>query len=104
MIHNKAVRDRIPEIIRNSGAECNVRKLSDEEFLKALESKLAEEISEYQKSSSVEELADILEVIHRISELRGMTHDELESVRQKKAEQRGAFSENVFLIDTTEPA
>lgn len=103
LIYNKAVRDKIPEIIKDSGSECNARKLSDSEFLDALESKLAEEIQEYQNGKSVEELADILEIIYRISELKGVSHDELESIRQKKSKERGAFADNLFLIDTTKP-
>ncbi|MBT6646181.1 MAG: nucleoside triphosphate pyrophosphohydrolase, partial [Thaumarchaeota archaeon] len=77
--YNKAVRDKIPEIIKESGKNCNVKKLKDSEFLVELEKKLVEELSEYQESKNVDELADILEVIYRISELKGITSDELDS-------------------------
>lgn len=44
----KAIRDKIPEIIKKDGYSCNVKILSDEEFLEKLEEKLSEEITEYQ--------------------------------------------------------
>ncbi|MBS1268615.1 MAG: hypothetical protein MAG458_01346 [Nitrosopumilus sp.] len=75
---------------KNSGINCNVEKLDDSEFLAELEKKL------------VEELADILEVIYRISELRGTNSDTLDKIRQDKAEKRGGFEKNLFLIDSSD--
>ncbi len=71
--YNKAIRDKIPEIIKNSGNNCNVKKLTDDEFLIEIEAKLREELEEYFQSKSVEELADIIEVVNRISVLRGVS-------------------------------
>ena len=99
--HNKAVRDKIPEIIQNDSHTCNVKTLSDEDFLVELEKKLSEEITEYQNDKNPEELADILEVIYRIAGLKGLSKDELEKIRIKKVEERGSFDKNLFLIDTT---
>lgn len=100
MIHNKAIRDKIPDIIKESGSACNVKELSDAEFLIELEKKLEEETKEYIQSRSVEELADILEIISRISELNGISPGKLEEIRQDKARKRGGFEKNLFLIDT----
>ena len=97
---NKAIRDKIPEIIEESGKNCNVKKLKNSEFLVELEKKLVEELSEYQKSKNVEELADILEVIYRISELKGITSDELDSIKNEKAKKCGKFDDNLFLVDS----
>ena len=99
--YNKAIRDKIPEIIKNSGNSCNVKKLSNEEFLEKIEAKLSEEIDEYQNDKNPEELADILAVIYRIAELKGISKEELEKIRIGKVEKRGAFEENLFLIDTS---
>lgn len=87
---------------KNSGINCNVEKLDDSEFLAELEKKLVEELTEYQESKAVEELADILEVIYRISELRGTNSDTLDKIRQDKAEKRGGFEKNLFLIDSSD--
>ena len=96
--YNKAIRDRIPEIIEKSGKKCNVKHLDDPEFLTALENKLMEEIHEYFESHSIEELVDLLEVIYRIAELKGVDQKQLEQIRIRKNEDRGAFSNNLFLI------
>ena len=97
--YDKAIRDKIPDIIKKSGNSYNVKKLSDDEFLPELEKKLREEVEEYLENKSVEELTDIIEVINRISELKGVSHNELEKIRQKKADERGKFNENLFLVD-----
>jgi len=97
---NKAIRDKIPEIIKESGKNCNVKKLKDSKFLIELEKKLIEELTEYQESKDVEELADILEVVYRISELKGITSDELDRIKNEKAKKRGKFADNLFLVDT----
>ena len=100
--YDKAIRDKIPDIIKKSGNSYNVKKLSDDEFLPELEKKLREEVEEYLKSKSVEELADAIEVIYRIAELKGMSNEKLEMLREEKANKRGKFNDNLFLIDTTD--
>ncbi len=97
--YNKAIRDKIPEIIADSGKKYSLKQLDDTSFLVELEKKLIEEVNEYAESKDVEELADLLEVIYRISELRGVNSDELDEIRKNKAEKRGKFESNLFLID-----
>ena len=65
--YNKLVRDRIPEIIEANGHKCETRVLNDDEYLLELKNKLQEEVNEFLESGSVEELADILEVVHSLS-------------------------------------
>lgn len=101
MIYNKAIRDRIPEIIKESGNFCNVKTLSDEEFLAELEKKLFEEVKEYQNDKNPEELSDILEVIYRIAQLNGVSKEELEQIRVKRLDERGGFKKNFYLIGTS---
>jgi predicted house-cleaning noncanonical NTP pyrophosphatase (MazG superfamily) len=100
MEYNKAIRDKIPEIIQKDGFSCNIKNLSDEEFLVEIEKKLSEEVKEYQSDKNPEELADILEVIYRIAKLRGISKEELEKIRLDKIKKRGCFDKNLFLIDT----
>ena len=97
--YNKVVRDKIPEIIAESGKKCNIKQLDEVSFLAEIEKKLIEEVNEYTESKDVEELADLLEVIYRISELKGVNPDELDKIRKDKAEKRGKFDSNLFLID-----
>jgi predicted house-cleaning noncanonical NTP pyrophosphatase (MazG superfamily) len=62
-IYNKLVRDKIPEIIDSSGKTCTTEVLDDEEYIRFLDAKLDEELTEYHKDQNIEELADLLEVI-----------------------------------------
>ena len=99
--YNKAIRDKIPEIIQKDGYSCNLKTLSDEAFLIEIEKKLSEEVAEYQNDKNPKELADVLEVIYRIAKLKGISKEELEKIRIKKVKERGSFDKNLFLIDTT---
>ena len=98
--YHKAIRDKIPEIIEESGHSCNIKTLSDDEFLLEIEKKLSEEVTEYQNDKNPEELVDILEVIYRIAKLKGISKEELEKIRVKKVKERGGFEKNLFLIST----
>ena len=100
-IYNKAIRDKIPEIIRASGKDCDVKTLSDENFLIAMEEKLLEEVTEYGESGSIIELADILEVVYRIASLKGVDKEDIESLRADKLKERGGFQKKLFLVQTT---
>ena len=100
--YNKAIRDKIPEIIRESGSKCNIKTLSEKEFLEKMEKKLDEEVAEYHQSKSVEEIADIMEVLERIAELRGASVEELIRIKNEKSQKRGKFEKNLFLVDTDE--
>ena len=99
---NKVIRDKIPEIIQKDGYTCNIQTLSDEKFLLEIEKKLSEEVTEYQNDKTPEELTDILEVIYKIAQLKGISKEELEKIRIKKLQDRGGFEKNLFLIDTSE--
>ncbi|MBR6649851.1 MAG: nucleoside triphosphate pyrophosphohydrolase [Clostridia bacterium] len=96
-IYNKLVRDRIPEIIKNNGQACVTEILSTEEYITALDEKLREEMEEYQCDKSIDELADLLEVVYSVAKARGWSIDELEEVRKTKAEKRGGFEKRIFL-------
>ena len=95
--YNKLVRDKIPEIIEADGKNCEPEILSDEDYLKALDAKLDEELAEYHKDQNVEELADLLEVIYACAVARGYSKEELEMTRIRKAEKRGGFKKKLLL-------
>jgi predicted house-cleaning noncanonical NTP pyrophosphatase (MazG superfamily) len=97
--HNKLVRDKIPEIIAQSGKQCTVEVLDNETYLRMADAKLDEELAEYHESHSLEELADLMEVIYAVTQARGHTLEELETVRAKKAAARGAFQKKLLLRD-----
>ena len=96
-VHNKLVRDRIPEIIEASGRKCITQVLADDAYIQALDAKLNEGLAEYQQSKSLEELADLLEVMGAVVKARGYTWDDLTRVRKEKRACRGAFDQRIFL-------
>ena len=98
----KLVRDRIPEIIESTGKSCKTEILSDEDYLKMVDAKLDEELSEYHQDQNIEELADLLEVIRAAAVARGYTLEDLERVRAEKAAKRGAFEKKILLLEVRE--
>lgn len=100
--YHKLVRDRIPEIIESDGKTCVCETLANEDYLRLLDAKLTEELSEYQESKSLEELADLLEVLRAVVQARGWTWEELERVRQDKAAKRGGFEKKILLKEVLE--
>jgi predicted house-cleaning noncanonical NTP pyrophosphatase (MazG superfamily) len=87
-IYNKLVRDKIPELIESDGRKCVTHILSEKEYIAALETKLDEEVEEYQVDKNLEEMADVLEALRAICIARGYTLEELEQLRAKKAAER----------------
>ena len=101
-IYNKLVRDRIPEIIESDGRKCTTEILSDDRWLQMLDAKLDEELAEYQESKSLEELADLLEVMRTVVKARGWSWEQLEQARQEKAVRRGGFEKKILLKEVRE--
>ena len=101
--YNKLVRDRIPEIIAETGKNYSTRILDQEEFIQELKKKSIEELDEYLNTNNndegLEELADLLELVHALAETHGVSIEKVEDLRREKAEQRGGFKEKVFLIE-----
>ena len=95
--YDKLVRDKIPEIIGKSGKTCECVVLSDEDYMDYLNKKLLEEANEYEESSAVEELADLEEVLRAILVAKGVTYEEFEAIRKRKAEERGSFERKLLL-------
>ena len=95
--YHKLVRDRIPEIIEKDGKTCVCSELSQEDYIIMLDQKLNEELAEYQESKSMEELADLLEVMSAVAAARGSSMDEVERIRLGKKEKRGGFEKKILL-------
>lgn len=100
--YHKLVRDRIPDIIEADGKICTTEVLPDEDYLRLLNAKLNEELAEYQDSKSLEELADLLEVMQAVVKARGWTWEQLEQVRQDKKNKRGGFERKLLLKEVFE--
>jgi len=99
VFYNKLVRDRLPQIIKEDDKSHFpiFRYLTDDEYKSELVRKLQEEVHDYMADRSMDQLADILEVIHAIVEADKKTYDVLEKKRKDKKDKRGGFSRRVFL-------
>ncbi|MGA2760958.1 MAG: nucleoside triphosphate pyrophosphohydrolase [Candidatus Cybelea sp.] len=98
--YEKLVRDRIPQIIERAGKTATYRELHDDEFRLALKAKVLEEARELfdaPDDALISELADLEEVVEAILITYGHSREELEAIRKKKNEDRGAFTRRLFL-------
>lgn len=102
-LYNKLVRDKIPGIICAEGKSCQYETLSPEMYLRFLDEKLNEELAEYQESKSLEELADLLEVMGAVVKARGYTWEQLTTLRKEKREKRGGFDKRILLKEVYKP-
>lgn len=99
-VYNKLVRDKIPEEINKKGdRKANYRILDDNEYLKELDKKLFEEAHEFVEEHSVEELADLMEVIGAIMKVNNISLDDVEEARNIKNGKKGKFENKIYLID-----
>ena len=67
-----------------------------------LDQKLNEELGEYQESKSMEELADLLEVIAAVARARGSSWEELLRIRNQKRGNRGGFEKRILLLEVSD--
>lgn len=103
-IYNKLVRDNIPKIIESDGEKVIWRVLSSDEYKKALEAKLLEEAHEViealNKGETLEELADVLEVVEAIALLNDSDLEEVLKLKREKVKKKGGFSKRLYLQKT----
>ncbi|MEA3304638.1 MAG: nucleoside triphosphate pyrophosphohydrolase [Patescibacteria group bacterium] len=62
--YNKLIRDKILEKLDSKNIQYSSYIAGDIEYKEKLDNKLQEEVDEFLKDQNIEELADILEVIH----------------------------------------
>ena len=98
--YNKLIRDKIPEIITlKEGMICDYKILNDEEYLQELDKKIFEEAQEFVEDHSIEELADLMEVIYNVMEARNISMEDVEKARKLKNEEKGLFKNKIYLIN-----
>jgi predicted house-cleaning noncanonical NTP pyrophosphatase (MazG superfamily) len=104
--HGKLVRDRIPELVRADGFEPFTRVLSGDEYQVALRDKLAEEVDELLAASperTIEEMADVLEVLRALATTFTINWDSLEELREHKLLERGGFEARIWMETDDSP-
>lgn len=100
--YDKLVRDRIPEHLESKGLQATTHIADDAEYAKRLAEKLIEEAKEFAEEPSIEELADVLEVVNAISKYYQFPPLHIKAAKAKKAAERGAFNERIVLETVTE--
>ena len=100
MKYNKLVRDGIPEYIKGRGEEAKWHVADRKEYSMKLKEKLVEEAAEFLKNESIEEIADLLEVIETICVFRKFDRGEIEKVRSEKATKQGKFERRIILDES----
>ena len=96
-IYNKLIRDKIPQIIEQSGKQAIIEEVSGKDYLELLNAKLGEELQEYLDSQDIEELADLVEVVYAILDDKNISLQEFELIRKIKVQERGAFKGKLLL-------
>lgn len=100
MKYNKLVRDKIPGIIERKGGVPITHIANEVEYWEKLKEKLLEEIEEFKKDESIEEFADILEVLEAIAEYKEFDMEKVQNVKKKKAMDRGTFKDKIILDES----
>lgn len=97
----KLIRDQLPGIMESQGTTLHTRILVDDEFVQMLKEKLLEEAKEVQLAQNLdeltEELADVLEVIHALSKVSGISIQAIENKRIEKKHSKGGFDAGIFV-------
>ena len=99
--YNKLVRDRIPEIVREKGCDCEIAILTEEAYRRALMEKLIEEAREAAEAAPddlVTELADLLEVFDAILTSHRIGREMVSAEQEKRRKERGGFDERIKLL------
>ena len=96
-LHHKLVRDRIPEIIEESGKTHQTTIIGGEDLRGAALKKLQEEVMEFVENPSAEEAADIVEILHFILEGEGITDAQVMTAVTVKRIECGGFDMGYLL-------
>ena len=102
--HQKLIRDKIPEKIKESGDDYEAKVLDKVAFEKELKKKLIEESKELAEASKEEllnELADVLELTKSITSHYKISFSKVEKFQEEKRKKRGGFKKKLFLVWST---
>ncbi len=97
MEYHKLIHDKLPEIMRARGERFSTHVADDAEYWRKLKEKLRQEVNEFIVRGDFGELASVLELVHALCAAKGMTFEELEAIRRRKAEAKGGYGQRIIL-------
>lgn len=96
----KLVRDKCPELKTEKP-----ERLKGTAYRVALQQRLLATAENYQKAETdrkaVQELVDLVELVHALLPAHNMTFEELEMVRRRKKTEQGAFDQGQAIPNTS---
>lgn len=99
----KLVRNKIPQIIEDSGKECTWRRVyGEDEHLIFLRSKMMEEVDEFIAAPSYEEAADVFEVFRCLLHIHGLKLENVIEKANTKAGYKGNFKDGIVLTGVSD--
>lgn len=97
----KLIRNKLPDRMRSQKIQIFAHPIEKEEYILQLKNKLLEETTEVKKTEEtqeiLEELADLLEVIHALSLALGFSIEKIEALRTEKKSEKGGFDNSHFI-------
>ena len=93
----KLVRDKIPNLIRESGKDSKGHIADFSEYSIRIIDKMKEELAEFQESPCLDEAADLYEVFISMLKNWNMKLTDVENTAKIKGEIRGGFAQGIVL-------
>lgn len=99
----KLVRDKIPDIIKDSGKRPMYRSVHGrDEHLVFLRNKMVEEVDEFVTTPCIEEAADMYEVLVSFCRFYDLSFEDVIKVAMRKRIERGGFMGGIVLEGVAE--
>ncbi len=99
--YNKLCRDKVPDIIRAKGFECEVREVDHDEYKREIIRKVFEEASGVSnhsgRSGLLKELADLLITIDAVKKEYDLTAEEIQAAVDASVEDKGGYEDRLYL-------
>lgn len=102
MVQHKLIRDKSVELKLHDPEKHTFEVTKGQKYVSALQERICDGAERYKMANSdreaVEELVDLLELIHTVLPLHNMTFEELDMVRRRKKMEQGSFETGQVLI------
>jgi len=99
--YNKLCRDKVPEIIKNKGFECDIRVADHDEYKREIVRKVLEEATGVSNHSDhdrlLKELADLVITVDAVKKEFDISDDELSKYVEASIEKKGGYDARYYL-------